>query len=68
MSGGQSSGNTEAGKELGCDWSEAQRKMGSSERIRQARRDGTLLTVDCNIGLKRQIKTCGSPEVEKRIN
>jgi hypothetical protein len=42
--------------------------MGSSEQIRQARRDGTLLTVDCNIGLKLQIKTCGSPEFKRRIN
>ena len=55
----------EAGKELECDWSKEQRRMGSSEWIRQARRDGTLQTVDCNIGLKRQIKTCGSPEVEE---
>jgi hypothetical protein len=48
--------NTEAGKELGCDWSKAQRRMGSSERIRQARRDCTLQTVDCSFGLKRQIR------------
>ena len=58
----------EAGKELECDWSKAQRRMGSSELIRQARRDCTLQIVDCNIDLKRQIKTCGSPEFERRKN
>jgi hypothetical protein len=41
--------------------------MGSSEQIRQARRDGTLQTVDCNIDLKWQIKIDGSPEVERRV-
>jgi hypothetical protein len=47
---------------------DAQRRMGSSERIKRARRDGTLQTMDCNIDRKRQIKIYGSPEVERRIN
>jgi hypothetical protein len=41
--------------------------MRSSEQIKQARCDGTVQTIDCNIDSKRQIKIDGSPEVERRI-
>ncbi len=79
VSGWSNVANSEGGANVGRvilrkqEWNlnavgHAQRKMGRSERIRQARRGGTLQTVDCNIDSKRQIKTCGSPEVERRIN